>query len=183
MHIINTHSQAPTYTAVMQIISRTTAVNSLILKHQVLLALCCLMELRDKMLLLGVSPVLEQVDEIKTYLTVAPSEALAARAGVLPGVLWPASGGEGHAQPPIEAGAALAGIRTRCGLGWGGLGRCWGVRGQLERGRDGPVAAAQEQEKKQGVCDASYHLIARTHPDPLTLVLCFFPFVWSFSFL
>lgn len=88
------------------------------------------------------------------YLTVASSEALVACAHVLPGVLWPASRGEGQAESPIEAGSALAGVRTRCGLGRGGLGRGRGVRGQLESGGDGPDAAAaaaasQEQEEEE----------------------------------
>lgn len=94
-----------------------------------------------------------------SYLTVASCESLAACTGVLPGVLWSASRWEGQAEPPVEAGSAFAGVRTRCGLGRGGLCRSRGVRGQLERGRDGPDAAAtdaaaaaqeEEEEEKQG---------------------------------
>ncbi len=125
-----------------------------------------------------------------SYLAVASGEALAARTGVLPGVLWPAGGREGQAEAPVEAGSAFAGVRTRCGLGRGGLSRGRGVRGQLEGRGDGPdaaaaadAAAAQEQEEeKQGGREAPYDLCGTAagncqhtahthpHPDPLTLV-------------
>lgn len=91
-----------------------------------------------------------------SYLTVASSEALAARTGVLPGVLWPASGWQRQAEAPVEAGSSFAGVRTWCSLGRGGLSWGRGVRGQLERRWDSPDAAAaaavaqEQEEEKQG---------------------------------
>lgn len=115
---------------------------------------------------------------------------MAAGTGVLPGVLCPAGVRQGQTQAPVEAGSAFAGVRTRCGLGRGGLSRRRGVRGQLEgRGGGRDAAAVEEQEdEKQGACEAPCDLCGtaagkcwhttRTHPHPdalassLSLCLC-----------
>ena len=84
-----------------------------------------------------------------SYLTVASGEAPAAGACVLPVIRRPVGGGQRQAEPPVEAGLAFAGVRARCGLGGGGLGRRGGVRGQLEQIVDGFRAVAQEQEEEE----------------------------------
>lgn len=119
-----------------------------------------------------------------SYLTVASSEALAAGASILPGVLQPASGGQSQTEAPVETGSAFAGVRTRSGLGRGGFSRGRGVRGQLEERGECPDAAAaveeQEDEEKGGheapcqLCgtaerDCRHAAHTHPHPEPRTL--------------
>lgn len=93
-------------------------------------------------------------------------EALGARAGVLPAVPWPAVSGEGQAEAPVEAGSPFAGVGNGCCLGRSELGRGRGVRGQLERGRDGPDPGGQRQKKKQSGYEALHGLCGTAGARP-----------------